>query len=299
MWQLRELRASAIDPEGRFSLAPRGSDARLVLTRNDLPDAARELEPPPPSGRGRLAIGILLGVTVMGMLVGMAPDLAGRIVPAAWLAPFGDRQLALLEHNARACNGAAGVAAINGLGDRLAKAAEVPGIRVTVLDAPTINAMTLPGNRIVIYRGLLEVVDGDELAAVMAHELGHARHHDSVKRLVRQLSLSLVANAVGAGAVGMPGLVAGAATLSFSRSMEAAADASALETLHRAGLRADGLARFFGDMRKRSAGADAPRWLATHPPTAEREARAEVGSEGVPALSGAELAAIRVMCVGR
>ena len=43
----------------------------------------------------------------------------------------------------------------------------------TLIDSPVFNAMTVPGNFIYVYRGLLQSVPDDELAAVLAHEIGH------------------------------------------------------------------------------------------------------------------------------
>ncbi len=44
----------------------------------------------------------------------------------------------------------------------------------TLLDEPSFNAMTAPGNYIFVHRGLLEALpQDDEVAAVLAHEIGH------------------------------------------------------------------------------------------------------------------------------
>src|SRR5678816_981588 len=52
-------------------------------------------------------------------------------------------------------------------------------VTFTILDSPIINAMALPGGYIYITRGMLaHLNDEDQLAAVLAHEIGHvaARH---------------------------------------------------------------------------------------------------------------------------
>lgn len=47
-----------------------------------------------------------------------------------------------------------------------------------------VNAVTLPGGRIVIFSGLLKAATSpDEVAGALGHELGHVRHHDAVHRL--------------------------------------------------------------------------------------------------------------------
>ena len=52
-------------------------------------------------------------------------------------------------------------------------------LRVSVLDHGMANALAVPGGRILIFRGLLEAADNpEEVAGVLAHEIGHvaARH---------------------------------------------------------------------------------------------------------------------------
>jgi len=70
---------------------------------------------------------------------------------------------------------------VNRVGQDLAKNSDRPDITYTftVIDSETINAFALPGGYIYINRGLLVYMDNEaELAAVLAHEIGHvtARH---------------------------------------------------------------------------------------------------------------------------
>ena len=63
----------------------------------------------------------------------------------------------------------------------------------TLVDSPVFNAMTAPGNFIYVYRGLLQAVPDDELAAVLAHEIAHrlAQHEleSSEETLGRAISV--------------------------------------------------------------------------------------------------------------
>jgi len=50
--------------------------------------------------------------------------------------------------------------------------------KLVVIDSPTVNAATLPGGHVVVYRGLVEAFPNDDmLATVLAHEYGHAAAH--------------------------------------------------------------------------------------------------------------------------
>jgi len=93
---------------------------------------------------------------------------------------------------------------VNEIGQKLAKNSHRPQLNYhfTVVDSPQVNAFALPGGYIYVTRGILAYLNSEaELAAVLAHELGHvtARHS------VRQYSAATAANI--AATVG--GIVAG------------------------------------------------------------------------------------------
>jgi predicted Zn-dependent protease len=171
-------------------------------------------------------------------------------------------------------------------------------VRIAVIDSPIVNALTLPGGRVLVMRGLIRRIDdGAELAGVIAHELGHVAHHDATTLMLRQLGIGFVMALLGWNdALGGVGEIAqNLATLSYSRRAEAAADAAAEAFLTRAGLRADGLGRFFARLEAIEGHGSIP-LLASHPSTEERRARATVSTAGTPPLSDAEWVAVRRMC---
>ncbi len=60
-----------------------------------------------------------------------------------------------------------------------------------IIEEDDINAFSLPGGHIFVYRGLLDFVESDdELAGVLAHEIIHASHHHMVFLLKKQASLN-------------------------------------------------------------------------------------------------------------
>lgn len=68
---------------------------------------------------------------------------------------------------------------VQGVADRLAKAAKIKPFKVTVLDVPMVNAFNAGGHAMVLFTPLVtEAKDEAELAGVMAHEMAHgiARH---------------------------------------------------------------------------------------------------------------------------
>jgi len=74
---------------------------------------------------------------------------------------------------------------VNRIGNRMAQASDRRDIvyHFRVLDSPDLNAFALPGGYVYITSGLLNKLDESELAALLAHELGHVSLKHSVKKM--------------------------------------------------------------------------------------------------------------------
>ena len=143
--------------------------------------------------------------------------------------------------------------------------------RVRTIEEDSINAFALPGGQIFFHSGLLRRAESaDEVAGVMAHEMAHVLERHGLRRIGQ--SVGIIA---GVGLLmGDTGLLAGAATEyltratinSYSRDDESAADAIAVEIMHRAGLAPEALGSMFERMKNE--GAELPallHWVSTHP----------------------------------
>lgn len=125
--------------------------------------------------------------------------------------------------------------------------------RVLYLPDSTINALAIPGNAIVIYRGLLEKMESEnELMMVLGHELGHFAHRDHLRNLGRVL-LFKAAIAYFLGDVGGWGAIAasGAEYISnaqYSQSQERQADEFGLELLNKTYGHVAGATDFFAKL---------------------------------------------------
>jgi len=126
---------------------------------------------------------------------------------------------------------------LQGLVDRLQdRCAPLPYIiTVHVTESDTVNAAALPGGHMVVFTGLLaEMTSENELAFVLAHELGHYANRDHLRGLGRALVL-MTASTVLLGADNSVNSMIGQGMvlteLSFSRKQESQADEFALETL--------------------------------------------------------------------
>jgi predicted Zn-dependent protease len=179
---------------------------------------------------------------------------------------------------------------VAGLGDLVVRTVDRKDIpySFTVLNSPVVNAFATPGGFIYVTRGLVELADSEaELAAVLAHELGHlaalhrARPDD---RIVRN---NILLAGLGAGHSGdeLGHVLVAGALQSFSADDEREADALAIRYLSRTGHDVAALPRFLGKLRARAAvqaemrgekpgTADPFDYLANHPAPDDRIARA-------------------------
>jgi Zn-dependent protease with chaperone function len=206
------------------------------------------------------------------------------------------------------CGGAAvekeGKAAFDKLMAQLEKGGNVRiPIKSVVVRRPEANAVTLPGGHIYVFQGLIDNArDADEVAGVIAHELGHAMNRDGIRTLLQAAGLSLVFGSFLGDFVGGGAVVLAAETLlksAYSRHKEAAADDYAVRTMQTLNANPRALAIFLdriaGSKSKGSIFLD-------HPPTPDRVARinaiAPPQSGGATLLDAAEWKALKRICAG-
>ena len=196
-----------------------------------------------------------------------------------------------------------GRAALDKLMQRLEAAAALPlSVRSHVVRRSEANAMALPGGQIYVFRGLIAKADtADEVAGVIAHELGHVAHRDGSKAVLQAGGLSflfgmLLGDFGGGGAV----VFAAKSVLqsSYSREAEAAADAYGTALMNKAGVDARALAT----MLDKIGGATEPGMtiLLDHPETKARIAainRLAAERPTAPILDSGEWAALKRICV--
>lgn len=145
---------------------------------------------------------------------------------------------------------------------------------VHIQQSPEVNAIALPGGHIVLFSTLLDEVDSEnELAMILAHELGHFANSDHLRGLGRGLvlvAISSIVFGVDSTFVNIAQRALITAELKFSRQQEVAADSFALELLYKKYGHAAGAIDFFEHLESKQ---DAPRFfkfLSTHPHPGDR-----------------------------
>lgn len=249
--------------------------------------------------RAAIVFAALAAVAVVVVL--RTPALLARLVPDSVERQLGEAMVG--DFGRRGCTDAAGRAALKTLATRIDP--DDPRLEVDVVKLPMVNAVTLPGGRIVVFDGLIRAAKSpDEVAGVVAHEIGHVRHRDVMEGLLRQFGLSVLLG-------GMEGHVGGYTNTilatAYSRDAEAKADGYAIGLLRAAKVSPLPTAAFFdrlgrgGPGKGRSDRAERMlAYLATHPMSADRARRFRISANGgyTPALSPGEWQALRDICRG-
>jgi predicted Zn-dependent protease len=156
-------------------------------------------------------------------------------------------------------------------------------VTFTVLDSPVINAMALPGGYIYVTRGMLAQLNNeDQLATVIAHEIGHvAARHAARQAWQQQIGQGLLlGGAVLSQGLGLPaqnilnfgGMAAQLFLLRYSREDELEADKLGVEYAMAAGYDSREVIGLFQalDRMQEKEGQSMPSFLATHPNPGDR-----------------------------
>ena len=181
-------------------------------------------------------------------------------------------------------------AALRALCDRMAAALEVARIRVNIYEIDPVNGLAAPDGRIFLTRGFYEKyrlgeVTGEEMASVIAHELGHVALGHSRRRMIdfsgQNAIRTVLATILGRFIPWIGPWIAGVLTsllaARLSRSDEYEADAYAAALLMKSGIGTGPQKTLFTKLEGLSGmgGRGAPAWLMSHPKTADRIAAIE------------------------
>ena len=171
----------------------------------------------------------------------------------------------------------------------------------TVINKDEMNAFALPGGYIYIYTGLMKVLDNEaQLAAVLAHEVGHVTARHSTERLTAmygaQIAVSLL---LGEDPREYQVLIANIFSttgfLAYSRANEFEADRLGTAYTSMAGYDPEGMAELLGkfiDTESREP-SKLEEWLSTHPPARDRIGKVDVLAASLPMAGVGERNAAR------
>jgi predicted Zn-dependent protease len=294
---------------------------RTILGRTDLPDWRLSVAPPLSERRlerlrkarrrtGRTALvyaSVAAVIAGLGALTwyqgGAVLEAAAPHVPTSITVPMGE---AIVKDVADGgfCRTPEADAALDRLLERLMPdGGGAEPVVVRIADLALANAMAAPGGQVLLTRGLIEKASGpDEVAGVLAHELGHVEYRHATQMLLRNVGMAILLSGANSDVA-----VLGDTFLqtAMSREKEREADEFAIAMLARADISPKGLVAYFErTMPASGSGSEIAGtiggWASTHPPTPERLASfREAASRAGPtraAMSDADWAALRKAC---
>jgi predicted Zn-dependent protease len=288
-------------------------DARLVV---DAPDFLAALAARAPHLRRYDRRGARIAQAAASWTAGVAAALAAiyfglpaasgpiaAVIPLAWEEQLGDTArdslLAQLGKGGHVCEAPEGVAALERLSARLS--ATMPSRytwHVEVVDSGEENAVNLPGGYIILLRGLIDRAKSpEEVAGVLAHEMGHGIARHGTKSLIGNLVVQTLLSVFAGDSSRWAGTAADVALRSHSREAEREADRLGVDMLNRANIRAAPLAAWFRRIAAEPGQTKANDYVATHPPSAERAQDVEARGTGTgDAMSAEDWKALRAIC---
>jgi Zn-dependent protease with chaperone function len=250
------------------------------------------------------AVASIVAIVLFGV-----PLVAARMVPL--IPPSFDRRLGevvdkqvRVVFSGKVCATPKGSAAFAKLVEALRQAGHLnAALQTAVVASPVPNAFALPGGKIYLLNGLLQKAESaDEIAGVMAHEMGHVAHRDQMRMLIQSGGTSFLMGLLLGDITGSGAVIFATRQLfqaSYSREAEQSADAFAISTMHALGRSPAAM----GELLFRVTGAQGSNplgILASHPLTEDRRAlmRREDGPPtGPEILSVDEWRALKAICV--
>ena len=240
----------------------------------------------------RSAGSLLIGLALLGVFIAYSVDIAVRLIPPDFeKKAFGD--LALVDPGGSGETDPQRADVENLLKRLAAHWPEAPyTFRVAVNAGAEPNAGAMPGGSIMVTSGLLSSVKSEnELAFVLAHELGHYRGRHHLRRLGRAALYGLAASAI----LGQTGAAAGTGAMvtslterGFDRSQEEEADAFGLDLLSAEYGHVQEAGAFFDRIATSRVGDRLIAYVSTHPAPGDRAARlVRLARERGYALAGA------------
>ena len=249
------------------------------------------------------AIASIVLVVVFG--VPLVADRLAPLIPFAFeqrLGDMADNQVRAI-FGGKVCTNLQGRAAFAKLVETLRQASHIDRpLRTEILASKVPNAFALPGGKIYLLDGLLQKAESaDEIAGVIAHEMGHVSHRDQMRMMIDQGGTGFLLGLLFGDFTGSAGVIFAARAVtqaSYTRQAERNADDFAINTMHALGRSTAPM----GDLLFRITGAQAGSSitiLASHPMTEERRElmhRQDRPVTGPEILSASEWRALKAVC---
>jgi Zn-dependent protease with chaperone function len=315
-WPYADIR-KADSPVGtlRLSCQSAPSLARLEIRdaalAADLVSRCGELDKLLVDGRGVAKIvgwSLAAAASIAAMVffgVPLAADRLAPLIPESFERRLGDAAETQVKtvFGRQTCNDVAGQRAFGKLVNALRQIAGLDtSVQAVVLATDVPNAFALPGGKVYLFDGLLaKAQNPDEIAGVLAHELGHLKHRDNTRELIHNGGTSFLIGLLFGDVTGSGAAVFAARSLvtsSYSRDAETNADSFAIEVMHTLGRPTKPMGELMFRVTGKQ-GSNGLSILASHPLTENRLKRMseeERPASGPPLLTTVEWTSLKAIC---
>jgi beta-barrel assembly-enhancing protease len=252
-------------------------------------------------GPASLTFAALSAITVA--IVVWSPQWLAPLVPQSVEKRLGDALVG--DFGGRFCDTKQGKAALAKLTGSLDDKPQE--LHVEVANISMLNAVALPGNKVVLFQGLLDQAKSpDEVAGVLAHEIGHVRERHVMQGLLRQMGLAVVLGGFdGTGGTTLNNML----STTYTRGSEEEADQHSIKAMKKASISPVATAGFFerlsrmdgsANMKKDDQGRAVATYMSSHPLSDDRKQLFRnslvKGKTYKPSLTYEEWTELKTMC---
>ena len=290
-------------PDARLHLPASAYDSlKPRLRKQSLPRVQVPLSSSLLLGTGIIAIALI--VAIVWIVPIFAPSIAVSI-PPSWERKLGDYVVETITEKYPLCTEPEGLKALDKIVIRLRMSEHFPQeIRINVAKIPQVNAFAAPGNRVLLLNGLIKKADSaEEVAGVLAHEIGHTVHHHPMEGAVRGAGTQLLFHVMFGSNTGTPselsGLVLTLSESKHSRDAESKADTTGITFLQQAKIDPKPFQKFFErQAQKEGDSGGMLNYFESHPHPLERAKAIAALPAGnyQPLLTKTEWNALKAIC---
>ncbi len=150
-----------------------------------------------------------------------------------------------------------------------------------------VNAFALPDGSVRVYSGLMDIMNDDELIAVIGHEIGHVKYQHSLKQYKKAYAAKAAQQGIAAYSSGVASALASSygdiglsfLNAQFSQSDELESDAYGVVLLHRLGR--NPYAAASAQRKLQAIGGGSGGLFSSHPPSKTRIQKAEAAARKI------------------
>lgn len=247
-------------------------------------------------------------VSIIVMVLFVLPIVADRLTPLVpnsvekYIGDVANNQVKVI-FDGKACESPDGKAAFTKLVDTLRQASGLDATaEAAVISNEIANAIALPGGKIYVFEGLLTKAENvDELAGVLAHELGHVKNRDGLRNMIYNGGTSFLIGLLFGDVTGSSAIIFASREMfqaSHSRDAERNADQMTIDVMRKLGRSPKPM----GEFLLRVTGKEKGKGLAlisSHPLSEDRLARMskqDLPPSAPPLLTAQEWAALKAIC---